>query len=51
MSLGMLAVTALTKKRWLLHVSLVIACFGVVMGLAGLLGLQLHPDWLTKLLS
>ena len=50
-ALAMLAVTALTGKRWLLWASLLFAAFGVVMGLAGLLGLHLHPDWLTKLLS
>jgi len=49
--LALLAVTALTRKRWLLWVSWLFAAFGVVMGLAGLLGLRLHPDWLTKLLS
>lgn len=50
-SLGMLAVTALTGKRWLFGVSLVFALFGAVMGIAGLCGLHLHPDWITKLLS
>jgi len=50
-SLAMLAVTALTRRRWLLCLSLLFAGYGVVMGLAGLLGLQLHPDWLTRLLS
>jgi hypothetical protein len=50
-ALAMLAVTALTGKRWLLWASLLFTAFGVVMGLAGLLGLSLHPDWLTKLLS
>jgi hypothetical protein len=50
-ALAMLAVTALTGKRWLLWVSLVFTAFGIVMGLAGLLGLHLHPDWLSKLLS
>ena len=50
-ALAMLAVTALTGKRWLLWASLLFTCFGVVMGLAGLVGLHLHPDWLTKLLS
>jgi len=49
--LAMLAVTALTGKRWLLWVSWLGATVGVVMGIAGLLGLKLHPDWLTKLLS
>ena len=50
-SLAMLAVTALTRKRWLLWTSLVFAAFGVAMGLAGLLGLPLHPNWLSKLIS
>ena len=50
-ALAMLAVTALTGKRWLLWASLLFAGFGVLMGLAGLFGLHLHPDWLTKLLS
>lgn len=49
--LGMLAVTALTNKRRLLYLSWLFAGFGVVMGLAGLFGLHLHPDILTKLLS
>ncbi len=49
--LGMLAVTSLTNKRRLLYLSWLFAGFGVVMGLAGLLGLHLHPDILTKLLS
>lgn len=49
--LGMLAVTSLTNKRKLLYLSWVFAGFGIIMGLAGLMGLSLHPDWLTKLLS
>lgn len=50
-SLAMLAVAALTNKRWLLGLSWTSACFGFVLGLAGLLGLHLHPDWLTNILS
>lgn len=50
-SLGMLAVTALPRRRWRLYLSPLFAGFGVVMGLVGLLGLTLHPDRLTKLLS
>jgi len=50
-SLGMLAVASLVNKRKLLYLSWVFAGFGVVMGLAGLIGLHLHPDILTKLLS
>ncbi|HEX3560064.1 MAG TPA: DUF4337 domain-containing protein [Pyrinomonadaceae bacterium] len=50
-ALAMLAVTALTGKRWLFLASLLFAVFGIVMGVAGLVGLHLHPDWLSKLLS
>ena len=50
-SLALLAVTSLTNKRQLFVFSWVFAGFGVLMGCAGLLGLQLHPDWLTRLLS
>ena len=50
-AIAMLAVTALTKLWWLYWVSLVPIGFGVVMGLAGLVGWHLHPDALMKLLS
>ncbi len=51
LSLALMAVTALTGKRKLFAFSWLFGGFGVVMGLAGLLGLSLHPDWLTRLLS
>jgi uncharacterized protein DUF4337 len=50
-SLALLAVTALTRERWLFWLALLAASFGVVMGMAGLLGLGLHPTALTRLLS
>jgi hypothetical protein len=50
-SLALLAVTALTGKRQLFAFSWLFAGFGVLMGVAGLYGFSLHPDWLTKLLS
>ena len=50
-SIATLAMTSLTRKKWLLGLSLVFGAFGVVMGMAGLLGLSLHPNWLIKLLS
>ena len=50
-SIATLAMTALTRKRWLLWISLVFGAFGVVMGMAGLLGLSIHPDWIIKLLT
>lgn len=50
-TLATLAVTALTRKKGLLVMSLVFAFFGIIMGLAGLLALKIHPDWLVKLLT
>ena len=51
LSISLLAVTALTHKRWLYWIALVPTVGGVLMGLAGLLGWHLHPDTVTKLLS
>lgn len=49
--LGMLGVASLTNSAGLLYLSWVFAGFGGLMGFAGLLGLAIHPDLLTKLLS
>src|SRR5712664_1704247 len=51
LAISLLAVTALTQKRWLFVLAMFPTLFGVIMGLAGLLGWHLHPDSLTKLLS
>jgi hypothetical protein len=50
-AIALFAVTALTQKRKLLVVALVFAGLGIVMGMAGFLGLGLHPDALANLLS
>ncbi len=50
-AISLLAVTALTKQKWLFWMSLFPTAGGVYMGLAGLLGWQAHPDLLIKLLS
>ncbi len=50
-AISLLALTALTQKKWLYVLALVPTFFGVLMGLAGLLGWHLHPDALTRLLS
>lgn len=50
-AIALLAVTALTSLWWLYWLALVPTGFGIVMGLAGLLGWALHPDLLVKLLS
>jgi hypothetical protein len=50
-AISLLAVTALTQKRWLYFLALVPTFFGVLMGLAGLLGWALHPDAIARMLS
>jgi hypothetical protein len=50
-AVSLLAVTALTQKRWLYAVALVPTAAGVFMGLAGLLGWPIYLERLTKLLS
>jgi len=50
-SLAMLAITALTGKRKLFYLSCLLAGLGMVMGLAGLMGLPIHPDAFTRMLS
>ena len=51
LAISLLAVTALTQKRWLYSMALVPTALGVLMGLAGLLGWHIHPsmivEWLT----
>jgi hypothetical protein len=49
--IALMGVTALTQKRWLLAVATTFAGFGLLFGLAGFCGWNLHPDWLAKLLS
>lgn len=51
LAISLLAVTALTQKRWLFFVAMVPTVFGVLMGLAGLLSWRIHPSLLTRLLS
>jgi Domain of unknown function (DUF4337) len=51
LAISLLAVTALTQKRWLFMIAMVPTFFGVLMGLAGLLSWHIHPNFLTRLLS
>jgi hypothetical protein len=50
-SIALLGVSALTRKRWLLAIAVLFALFGFVLGLAGFLGWDLHPDALIKVLT
>jgi hypothetical protein len=50
-AIALLGIAALTQKRRLLYLAWGFAGFGLVLGLAGFLGLALHPDFLARLLS
>jgi ribosomal protein S13 len=51
LAISLLALTALTQKRWLFVIAMVPTFFGTLMGLAGLFGWAIHPNALTRLLS
>jgi uncharacterized protein DUF4337 len=51
LAISLLAMTALTHKRWLFAVAMVPTLFGLLMGLAGLLGWHLHSNIIAQLLS
>lgn len=50
-AISLLAVASLTELPWLYLLALAPSSFGVLMGLAGLLGWTVHPGGLVKLLS
>ena len=50
-AISLLAIASLTQLWWLFGLSLVPAGFGVVMGMAGLVGWHVHPMALVKLLT
>jgi uncharacterized protein DUF4337 len=50
-SIALLAVSALTHKKWLLSLAWVMGVLGAMMGMAGMLGWQMHPDLVMRLLS
>jgi hypothetical protein len=51
LAISLLALTALTQKRWLFVLAMLPTFFGIVMGLAGLFGWTIHPNVLIRLLS
>ncbi len=50
-AIALLGVTALTQKRWLLGLGIGFASLGVALGLSGFLGLNLHSNFLAKILG
>ena len=51
LALALYAVTLLTRRRWLFGLALAFSILGVVMGIAGFAGWNLHPEWLAQLLG
>jgi hypothetical protein len=50
-AIALLGLTALTQKRPLLYLAWTFATLGIVLGLAGFIGLGLHPDFLARALG
>jgi len=50
-AIALLGITALTRRRRLLYVGWAFAAFGLVLGISGFAGLNLHPAFLARLLG
>ena len=50
-AIALLGLTALTQKKWLFDLAWGFAGLGIVLGLAGFIGLGLHPDFLARALG
>ncbi|MEO5882107.1 MAG: DUF4337 domain-containing protein [Caldimonas sp.] len=50
-AIALLAITALTHVWWLFWLAMIPSVFGCAIGLAGLLGLPFHPDFLITPLT
>lgn len=50
-AIALFGVTALTQKRWMIFVAGAFGSFGAFLGIAGFAQLNVHPDFLAKLLS
>lgn len=51
LGLALFGITALTLKRPLFWLSILVSGCGILQGFAGFLGWNLKPDWLVKLLN
>jgi len=50
-AIALFGITILIQRRWMLGLACGFSAFGFIMGLAGFLKWNLHPDWLAKLLG
>jgi hypothetical protein len=51
LAIALLGVTALTQKRWLLAVGAIFASLGLVLGVSGFMGYNIHPNFIARLLG
>jgi hypothetical protein len=50
-AIALLGITALTRKRRLMYVAWAFGGFGILLGIAGFAGLNIHPDFLARILG
>ena len=50
-AIALFGISALTQKRWLLVMAGCLAALGILFGVAGFAGWNLHPDFLARWLS
>ncbi len=50
-AVSLFAITSLTQKKWMYGIAMAPAVGGVIMGIAGIANLNLHPEALMKLLG
>jgi hypothetical protein len=50
-AIALFGIIILTQRRWMLGLACTFSGFGFLMGMAGFLKWNLHPDWLARLLG
>lgn len=50
-SISLFGITALTQKRWLLYFGATLALIGLILGICAFLGINLHSDFISKILG
>lgn len=50
-AIALFGITILTQRKWMLGLACTFSAFGCLMGLAGFLKWNLHPDWLARILG
>jgi hypothetical protein len=50
-AVALAAVASLVDAYWLLYVAWGSGAFGLLMGMAGFVGLNLRPEWIARLLG